>query len=155
MNKLLKNYEQVFRRRSSCQVLQLVKFCGPQLMAGRRRRSFPGCSSQAMQLVARLCMDRGGLPARGSSVSGSSMTGQWFPCVWYGVPFPMVRRDNLQFVHTKRLICSQICARVEPPGTFVKMHKRDECLIDTRPLFLLYHHFQRSPQLRTTNRNRI
>jgi hypothetical protein len=49
---------------SSCQILQLVKFCSSQLMSGRRRRSSPGCSSQAMQLVARLCMDRGDPPAR-------------------------------------------------------------------------------------------
>lgn len=54
----------------------------------------------------------------------------------------VVRCYNLQFVHTKILTCSQICARVESPGTFVKMHKRD----DYSSLFSFY-----KVNIRTTN----
>ena len=119
MNKLLKNYEQVFRRR---QLLSNFAACQVLRPAAHGR-------SQATQLTR---MQLPGDAARSSFVYGQGRpTGpDWYmregPLSYAVVRLVMVRCDNLQFVHTKRLICSQICARVESPGTFVKMHKRDD-----------------------------
>ena len=120
MNKLLKNYEQVFRRRQLMSSFGSCQICGPQLMAGRRRRS-----------------SRDVAPRRRSSQLTYVWTGaalrpgqsvRWFVGVWTVVRLVVEWSWNLQFVHTKRLNCSQICARVEPPGTSSMCTKKGRLL---------------------------
>ena len=102
------------------------------------------------QLAAHSCQDAGGPEFD----TGQNLTAMGRPLSTHPFPLCMVRRYNLQFVHTKILKCSQICARVEPPGTFVNMHKK-EWLLTPLLVFLVWRYAQswRENETACDNRN--